>query len=285
MDFFKYALYALQSVDTQQLWVSLLVGGICFALVFIFQGIGLYVIAAREGIRHKWMAFVPFANTYFIGVLAKKNRVFGKVDTQKFALAAALLECVLFGGFLLYYIAQFKLINAGCVFEVIEDGHYGPVSHFVLKHVPPELGWAAWCYEMLYDYILSWLYLIFLFLQIMVLSAFFQTYAARRYFLFTLVSVLFPIQGIFIFAVRKNLGMGYRDYMRVQQERQYRMYQQYYQQNGGFDPYNSQPPRQNNYNDPYQNNNFNNQNGNVQSAPDDPFSGFGNGKNSDDPFN
>jgi len=63
------------------------------------------------------------------------------------------------------------------------------------------------------------------------------------------------------------------------------MYQQYYQQNGGFDPYNSQPPRQNNYNDPYQNNNFNNQNGNVQSAPDDPFSGFGNGKNSDDPFN
>ena len=131
----------------------------------------------------------------------------------------------------------------------------------------------------------AWVDLIFLALQVFVLSAFFQTFAARRYFLFTITSVLFPIQGILIFILRNNRGMNYREFMRREQERQYRVYQQYYRQNQGSDPYGQNGYQGGNYGDPYSGENSS-YGGNSGSS--DPFSDLGNsGGNkggNDDPF-
>ena len=94
--------------------------------------------------------------------------------------------------------------------------------------------------------------LAFLVFEVFTLSAFFQTFAARRYMLFTITSVLFPVQGIIIFILRNNSGMNYREYIRREQERQYRMYQQYRRQQS-FDqnPYNQNPYSRNPYDGEY----------------------------------
>ena len=92
MDFFEYATIALQFVNSKTLYVPLIVGALCFLTVFVFQAIGLYTIAAREGLKNKWMAFVPFLNTYYIGVCGQKNRAFASVNTKTLSLAASILE-------------------------------------------------------------------------------------------------------------------------------------------------------------------------------------------------
>ncbi len=54
MDFFEYASMADIFAPTK-LWVQLLIGGLCFAIVFIFEAIGLYTIAVRNGYKNKWI--------------------------------------------------------------------------------------------------------------------------------------------------------------------------------------------------------------------------------------
>ncbi|MDE6585084.1 MAG: hypothetical protein K2K80_00180 [Clostridia bacterium] len=297
MDFFEYANIALQFVNTDKWYVPFIVGGLCFLVVFVFQAVGLFVIAGREGYKNRWMAFVPFLNTYYIGVCGQKNRAFKGVDTRYLSIAAAVLELLLAIGYVVFYVAQFKLLDAGCIYEQIEEFYYGySIPTYVLKDVPVELAWAAWCFECLDKYILTWVELIFLVLQVLVFSAFFQTFAARRYVLFTVTSVLFPIQGILIFILRNNTGMNYREFMRREQERQYRAYQQYSRQYYDNNPYNQNPYSRGGYNDPYGNNGYQNQNpqggaGNGEAnSPQDPFSEYGggnsggNGNNNSDPF-
>ena len=122
-------------------------------------------------------------------------------------------------------------------------------------------------------YILRIVNLIFIILDMILLICFFQTYASRRYVLFAVTSILFPIMGILFFIVRNNKGVTYKDFVRAEQAKQYEQYQQY---------------RQQNYNNPYnQNNNQNpyNRNNNSQSGSD-PFDGLGgtDGNSGGDPF-
>ena len=286
MDFFEYANVANIFVNSNTWYVPLIVGGICFLIVFAFQAVGLFVISGREGYKHRWMAFIPFFNTYYIGVCGQKNRTFKSVDTKIFSLIAAILEVLLVIGYIINYVARYFLIAYNLIEYVDTTNAYGLIwqvetlSSSISDY--PELLWAGWCYEILDKFILSTMDLAFLVMQVFTLSAFFQTFAAKRYMLFTITSILFPVQGILIFILRNNGGMNYRDYVRREQERQYRMYQQYRQQQS-FDqnPYNQNPYSRNPYEGEF---NSNTDSGLKSDAPDDPFSEFGNGGNNDDPF-
>ncbi len=285
MDFFEYA--SLASFFSDTLWVKYLVGGLCFAIVYIFQAVALFIISGREGYKNRWMAFVPFLNTYYIGVCAQKNRCLGKIDTKIISLVAAVLEVLVFTGYLIDEIAFQTLINAGLVEYATEETAYGIlfVTPKLVANIAdfPQFFWAAWCFSYLSNYILWWAELILLFVQVLVLSSFFQTYAARRYMLFTITSVLFPIQGILFFIVRNNRGMSYRDYMRAEQEKRYRMYQQY-RQNYEQNPYNQNPYSRSDSaptgEEPY--NRPQDTNATSSGGDDDPFSEFG--SKGGDPF-
>ena len=148
--------------------------------------------------------------------------------------------------------------------------------------------WFAWVFDYLEGYVLVWINLAYILLNVFVVISFFQTYACRRYVLMSFASVLFPIKGVLMFAVRNNKGMNYRDYVRGEQRRRYEMYQQYTSQNGGspyggYNPYGSRPGTPSG--DPYQSPRS------GDSAPD-PFDGLGSSGNSrgtasssdDDPF-
>ena len=291
MDFFEYASVAQIFVNSDTWYIPLIVGGLCFLTVFVFQAVGLFIIAGREGYKNRWMAFVPVLNTYYIGVCGQKNRTFKSVDTKIFALIAAILEVLLVVGYVLNYVARFLLISYNLIEYVDSTNGYGlkwvteTLSSSI--HEYPELLWAGWCFEYLDKFILSFMELAFLVMQVFTLSAFFQTFAARRYMLFTITSILFPVQGILIFILRNNRGMGYREFVRREQERQYRMYQQYRrQQDFDQNPYNQNPYSRNPYEGEYADgvSNAGDGNSNPKDSPDDPFSEFGNGNNGNDPF-
>lgn len=279
MDVSRYLIAASYFVTNKYWWVYILSFGLFFVTVFVLQAIALYTIASREGYKNKWLACIPVVSTYYIGVCAQKNKVFNKVDSRIIGLVTAILELLLIAGSSVYYAANVQLAMADCLdIKLNEMTNLIEVS---VVSVPANLYWAEWCIKYLYDYILSWFDLLFMFAQVLLLSAFFQTYASRRYFVFTLVSVLFPVQGIIFFIIRKNKGLSYRDFMRIEQERRYRTYQQYQQQNINQNPYNQNPYSHNPNPDsnPY---------GGTQqrsTPPDDPFAEFG-GSNSDnsDPF-
>lgn len=282
MDFFKYTVF-FDANFVADIWVKYLVGGLCFALVYVFQAIALYTIAKREGYNNVWMAFVPFVNTYYIGVCGQKNRTFRTVDTKTIAMIAAVVEALLFAGNLVYNVAVDSLQAADCFYVASEDTVIGTLSYLevsVTAAAEEGLNWAAWCYNYLNSYVLIWFDIAFLFLQFFVLSAFFQTYASRRYLIFTLTSILFPIRGIFFFIVRNNRGVNYREFLYAEQARQYNMYRQYQNRNPYDNPYNgtgASGPANNPYADPPQGGQ------NVQTPPEDPFGDMGN-NDKNDPF-
>lgn len=272
MDFFEYASVASAFVNT--LWTQLLVGGLCFAIVFIFQAIALYTIAVREGYGNKWMAFVPFLNTYYIGVCSQKNK-FYNISAKTLGLVTAIFEFVLFIFYIVYYTACYLVIDYEIPVKI--TGMFGVevIEYQLSDNVPENLAWAAWMYNYLEKFILRYVDLVYIVFEIFLLVCFFQTFACRRYVLFTFASVLFPIQGILFFVLRNNKAMNYKDFVRNEQARQYRMYQQYQQQqNMGQNPYNG-----NVYNPPEESK--------PSSAPEDPFEGFGSSDNKsgdNDPF-
>lgn len=277
MDFFKYAQIVSPFIKDDTWWLTYLVGGLCFLIVYVFQTVALYTIARREGYKNKWMAFLPFFNTYYIGVCGQKNRNIRAVDTKTVALVTAILEALLVAGFVTLYVASAYLEpywqpNGNTYTDLFGQTR----DEYSLIGVTQDLNWALWFYNV-GSVILEVVELVYIFAHILVLSCFFQTYAARRYFIFTITSVLFPIQGILFFVVRNNRGMNYRDYIRSEQERQYRMYQQYSRQNFDGNPYNQNPYSGNAGYTPNYGQNANNQqpqNESRPNAPEDPFSEF-----------
>lgn len=280
----------MKDVYKRYLWAYFVIGGCLFAVLYIFQAIALYTIAKREGFKNKWMAFVPFFNTYYIGVVSEKNTVF-KVKAKYVALAAALVEAAYCGLAALYYVAMSLIFKGDYAEPVYETMVFGTqieiLAGYNLESLPANLSWAGWVFANLQDYVLYWVQLAYVILDVFILIAFFRTYASQRYVLFSILSVLLPIGGIFMFAVRKNRGKNYVEFLREQQQRQYRMYQEYMRNNGA----NGQGG---NYGPDYggQNNNPYSQQ-RPSSAPGDPFGGLGSsnggqkregGGNPSDPF-
>ena len=289
MGFFSYVHQMLTTYEVSyELWTAIIIGLFFFVTVYVLQTIGLYTVASREGYGHKWMAFVPFFNTYYIGVCGQKNKFFN-LNTKKIAIVAAVLEFLLFCGFVLFLAAYLSLYEF-LELEVESGESLMRLELFSrsvspnIAAVTPELDWAVWCYKDLYIYIISWLSLVYDFILIVVLNCFFQTYSARHYFIFTLASIFFPVQGIMIFAVRNNKGMSYAEYMRRLQEQMYRQYRN--QQTYYRDPYNN--PYSGDYRQPPHNyDSSGQQEEQYRRPPEDPFSEFGNSNPSSsdsDPF-
>ena len=283
MDFFNLMVFGrlFGSADDPftVLWVSMVVGGAIFVVFYVMQAIALWTISGREGYKHRWMSFVPFFNTYYIGVVSGKNK-FAGVPAKTLSLALAVIEFLLVAGYAFYYIVA-GIIFAGNMYEVVYQNNplTGQVMVAGYETSSRIAGtWLAWVFNYLDIYVLDWVNLVYVLVHALTVITFFQTYACRRYVIFSFGAVLFPITGVLMFAVRNNAGMNYRDYIMREQRRRYEMYQQYYNGQGGnpyggYNPYGgSTPPSPG---DPY------GSNSSRPSAPSDPFDGLGSSSSSD----
>ena len=57
---------------------SLGIALLAWAVFFILQGFGLYAMAKKLGLKNKVLAFVPFANIYYMGKIAGECRFFAR---------------------------------------------------------------------------------------------------------------------------------------------------------------------------------------------------------------
>ncbi len=253
MDFFEFTGIAGMFIPSSlhpftALWVALLIGGILFAVVYGFQAAALWVISGREGYKHRWMSFVPFLNTYYIGVLSEKNRIYN-IPAKRFSLVLAILEAVCVGLFIFDYVCSGIVFAGDLYVEVTQTDMITGLEYAsgYAASTAIQGTWLAWVFDYFSGYVLNWINLAYILFNVLVVISFFQTYACRYFVVYSLFSVFFPIKGILFFVVRKNRSTNYRNYVRNQQQARYEMYQQYNRQNGGnpygYNPYTGQPNR------------------------------------------
>lgn len=273
-------------------WLALIIGGVFFLAFYALEAFALFTIAKRNGYKNRWMAFVPFLNTYYIGVLADKNKTF-KTKTKYFAIPMAVLEFLNVAIFVLSSVAIVSLFSTTYV-KAVPESIYSSNGELILTvftgkyeingELPSSLYWAWWVFSNISSLssVFELLYLVF---AVFVLSAFFRTYSPKNYFVFTIFSVILPIKAIFMLCVRDNNAISYTDYMKEVQRKRYNAYQEYMRNNGGYGHFNG-----GNYNSGnYGNNGYNNNGSYQQNEPQDPFGGLGensgaNKTKDEDPF-
>lgn len=262
--------------------ISLLLGAVCFLTVYVFESIALFVMAKKVNEKNKWMAFVPFVNTYYIGVLSKKNKVFGK-DARIFSLALAIVELIYFVLSAMECVATIALAKHGYIEIISEHAQIGAKIYSIPyglgisdKLITADLVWAKWMAMNIKTVFLSWIDLVYLVLDVGVLMAFFKTYAPERPIVFVILSIFFPVKGVLFYIMRNNKNRSYAEYIAEKQANMYKMYRQYYSNDFSSYGMNGAPngrsysSEESDIPDP-----FDDKKSTKRSVPDDPFDNFG----------
>ena len=219
-----------------------------YLILLVFGGIGLNKLAKKQGLKHRWMAFLPFFNTYYAGKLAGETQFFGQ-KMKRVGLYAMISEILYVALQLFVFVAVIMYFFPEYLTLVVENGEMkGEPNDSMPAWIMPAID-----YGRLVAYLL-WFFVIVFFCVLYV--SFFRKYYARGPILLAFLSAVLPFRGFTIFAVRNNAPVDYNDYIR-------RRTQAYMRGNG----YN-QPPYS-----PYGPGNGGYGSGGPQN--DDPFEGFG----------
>ena len=220
-----------------------------YLILVVFGGIGLNKLAKKQGLKHRWMAFLPFLNTYYAGKLAGETQFFGQ-KMKRVGLYAMIseilyvaLQLFVFAAVIISYFPEYRTL------EVSDGVMTGAANEAMPSWIEP-----AVTYGNLVAYLL-WFFVIVFFCVLFV--AFFRKYYARGPILLAFLSAVLPFRGFTIFAVRNNAPVDYNDYIRRRT--------QAYMRNNGY----NQPPY-----GPYGPGNGGYGSGVPQNGPD-PFEGFG----------
>ncbi len=244
-----------------QLWI---VFGVCagiYVACLVFGGIGLYAMAKKEGIKHKWLSFAPFASTAYAGKIAKDVKFFGvKIKGAGYITMAAEIACVLIAAL---SFVSYILLND---YYVLVDGVWQ------YQDVPAHLQWlvgAGMATQILSSFFGIFQLLLFYSLYL----SLFNRYSPRNSIIYSLVSCFFPLRGVMIFVVRKNTPVNYEEYMQKRMEEYRRQQQTRYGGTYGGAPYGgasyTPPPAE----DPFGGEFGNAPQTGGQSPEDDPFGG------------
>ena len=219
-----------------------------YLILVVFGGIGLNKLAKKQGLKHRWMAFLPFLNTYYAGKLAGETQFFGQ-KMKRVGLYAMIseilyvaLQLFVFAAVIISYFPEYRTL------EVSDGVMTGAANEAMPSWIEP-----AVTYGNLVAYLL-WFFVIVFFCVLFV--AFFRKYYARGPILLAFLSAVLPFRGFTIFAVRNNAPVDYNDYIR-------RRTQAYMRNNGYQPPYGPYGPGNGGYGS-----------GGPQNGPD-PFEGFG----------
>lgn len=218
-------------------WITLGVAGGLYLLGLIFGGFGLMKIAKRAGVKHGWIGFLPFANTYLAGKLAGEARLFN-TRIKHIGLIAMIFEIAFVLYNLFFMILQLVVLDPA----FWEAGAQSTETQivYVLSQSALEVAGMGWIYTALGNFavsiVLDMVNLIFsllvLYLFCTLFFAFYRKYYVRSPFLMTFLSAVLPGRGFAIFAVRNNQPIDYAAYMRRRMQQQYQQQPPY----GGYGP-------------------------------------------------
>ncbi len=256
------------SVPSKILWYALGTAFLLWLVFFLFQAFGLYTMAKNKGLKNRWLAFVPFASTWYIGKIVGECRFFNQ-KVKNAGVCVLVLHVLAFVATTGMIVSQLYLYSAYGAPELL-GGAIG------WKTAPTGIGkLAVWYFEYgtWFVVLIGMVYEIFIFVLMMGLL---RTYVPKHHMLLSFLALFIPISRyIIIFVIRKRKAIDYGEYMRARREAYYRQQQQYYNQYGNGNPYG------NPYNRPYGNTPYGNQQGyssptpnQPQTKPEDPFEEF-----------
>lgn len=92
--------------------------------IYVFNGISLYTMASRRGIRHAWLAWVPIGNSWILGSLSDQYRylVKGKICHKRVILPA------LSGGVFLLIPVMFWIVAVNTALGAAFDSYFSAAS-------------------------------------------------------------------------------------------------------------------------------------------------------------
>ena len=245
--------------------------------MFVLQGFGLYAMAKKVGLKRRALAFVPFANIWYLVKLTGDCNFFGQ--RMKRAGMYAMIAQIIAATLCVLTIASnmYLWITQGAPQMEMQYGNYywTGLSGFALV--------VAKFYD-ISGYLLPIFQLFSEIFIVVLMMGLCKKYAPRNYMALGILTLFIPISRfIIIFALRKRQPIDYEAYMRARHEAYMRRQQQYYnQQNPYGNPYgNSYGPYGNPYGNP---NNSYGQNASGAQKPEDPFGEFETDKSNDEPF-
>lgn len=221
--------------------IGFAVGAIAISLVFfILQGVGLSKMAKANGMRHRWMAFVPFLNLLYVGMISGEVSFFGR-RVKRAGLVAMILEIVasiFYVAIALAEVILFVYFYDRLLITTTEAGY--PIPQWTA--LPDDAVFIKNFY-MISGYITPILSLVHGVFMLLLYTGLFRKYDPRRSALFAILSVFVPFFAeIATFVLRNRAAIDYEDYVRRRREEQQRRRQQYYGQNPyGNNPYGNNP--------------------------------------------
>lgn len=253
-------------------------------IFFIFQGFGLYAMAKKQGLKNRALAFIPFANIYYMGKITGECRFFAR-KVKHVGTYAMIVQIVAFISACMMVAAEIYLYkNYGEPrYDMTELGVMlgSPIWDGATSGLGKVAVWYINYGELLF---VSTFGLIYEILMLVIVIALFKKYTMRGYFALSLLSLFVPLaRYIIIFVLRNRAPIDYEAVMRARREAYIRQQQQYHNQYGNpyGNPYNN--PYGNPYNNPYGNPHGNNSYGAphgganpAQQPPkqEDPFEEF-----------
>ena len=247
-------------------------------VLFILQGIGLWVMAKRRNIGKRYLAFGPFVSLYYIGRLTGDCMVFGRKMKRPglYAMIAQILTTLLMAA--CSVVTTILFVYYG---DCYQSSPYGGEWINLPATVEPLRRFLFICGDGI-NGISGIFVFVYEILLLLLMVGLFRKYAPRNSMFFSFVAFFVPISRfIFIFALRNKEAIDYEAYMRKQRE-------EFMRRQGGYRPYGGNPYGGNPYNGPYGGyGNGGAQQQNTPPPPEDPFAEFGDSgekKSGDDDF-
>ena len=267
--------------------VSLPIAAAVWLALFILQGVGLFTMAKKAGLKNKWLAFVPFADLILMGKLAGTCSIFGRKVKRSglYAMLAALVSTLYFAAVIVAQILLFTIYRN----ESVDGSIWTNLTGF---------GNFVYNFYMISDLLGGIVELIYVILLFILLTGLYKKYYAKGYLILSWVGLFLPVSRyIVVFVLRNNKAIDYEAYMRAKREEYMRRnpYGPYGPYGGPYNPGNQGPYNQGPYNQgpynqgPYNQGPYNQgpygQSGNGTpgqsgSAADDPFAEFAPGASS-----
>lgn len=258
------------------LTASLIVAGGLFLVLFVLQGIGIYTMAKRRGMKKKFLAFVPFANLYYIGKLVGECIVCGQ-RMKRAGLYAMIAEIIGATVFIASILTELYLYTT--VGEPILDGFgYPDWSGMGLTGT----SYALAKINEICNYVVMILVLVESIMVLLLMAGLFKKYSPGNYFMLGVIIAFIPVaRYILIFVLRNRQPVDYEAYIRARREAYMRQQQQYYNTYGrGYsNPYQPNPPQRPKPQDPFSEFGENSQNNGQTSGENtgEPFEEFSDG--------
>ena len=203
----------------RDLWISLGVGAGLYLVCLIFGGLGMYVMASRRNMKHAWLGFLPFLNTYYAGKIAGEANFFGQ-KMKRHGLYAMLAEILYVGISIFAIVTSVFLMNPN-FWETTVTTSGETVTKFVAENVPAQFQWIIAANDCA-GILSSLIFIVMIIFMCVVYNAVYRKYYMRGPFIMTILSTILPFRGIVMFCVRKNTPVDYNEVMRKRMEAMYR---------------------------------------------------------------